>query len=108
MRKIAVASLALVCLIVGFVTVWTPIPTGVPLIALGIFLLLTVSPRAKRTLRGLRTRYGRVDRVVEWVEVRAHRSMATTLKRTRPRRFKPKLGRLAPLPATGDGSRPRL
>lgn len=108
MRKIAVASLAVVCLVVGLITVWTPIPSGVPLIAVGIFLLLTVSPRAKRILRGLRTRYGRLDRAVEWVEVRAHRSMATTLKRTRPRRFKPKLRGLAPVPATSDGSRPRL
>lgn len=91
MRKIAVTSLAVVCLIAGLLTVWTPLPTGVPLIALGLFLLLTVSPRAKRVLRRIRARHPRVDRGLEWIEARAHRSMAVTLRRTRPYRHKAKL-----------------
>jgi hypothetical protein len=33
-------GLAIACLIAGFATIWLPIPTGVPLLALGIFLLI--------------------------------------------------------------------
>jgi hypothetical protein len=103
MRKIAVTSLAVVCLVAGLLTVWTPLPTGVPLIALGLFLLLTVSPRAKRVLRGVRANHHRVDRGLEWIEARAHRSMAVTLRRTRPYRHKAKL---ALLQTGGIGERP--
>ncbi|WP_018697998.1 hypothetical protein [Amorphus coralli] len=108
MRKIAIATLAVICLVLGLLTVWTPIPSGVPLIAVGIFLLLTISPRAKRAMRHVRGRYDTVDRAVQWVEARAHRSMATTLKRTRPRRFKTKLGGLAPASVGSNGRPPRL
>lgn len=103
MRKIAVASLAVGCLIVGLLTVWTPLPTGVPLIAVGVFLLLTVSPRAKRVLRRVRANHHRVDHGLEWIEARAHRSMAVTLRRTRPYRHKAKMALLHP---GGIGQRP--
>ena len=102
MRKLAVTCLAVVCLIAGLLTVWTPLPTGVPLIAIGLFLLLTVSPRAKRTLRRVRANHARVDRGLEWVEARAHRSMAVTLRRTRPYRHKAKMALLATAESLGE------
>lgn len=97
MRKIVTLTLAGVCIFLGLLTVWTPLPTGVPLLAIGLFLLVAVSRRAKRALRWIRTHYPSIDLGIEWVEARAHRSMATTLKRTRPFRPKSKLGALAPV-----------
>lgn len=102
MRRIAILTVSAICIVLGLLTVWTPIPSGVPLLAVGIFLLLTVSPRAKKALRNIRTRVPRIDRGIEWVEARAHRSMAVTLKRTRP--FRPK-AKLVPVSAS-DPNRP--
>ena len=83
-RKLILVGLAFVCLLVGFVTVWTPLPTGVPLLAIGIVILVSVSPTARRLMRRGRMKSDRLDRSVAFVETRAHRSMSTMLKRTRP------------------------
>lgn len=83
-RKTIYLALAVVCLFVGLLTVWTPLPTGVPLIAVGIVILVSVSATARRTLRRLRERSNGLDRSLCFVETRAHRNMSTMLKRTRP------------------------
>ena len=83
-RKFAFIGIASVCLFVGLLTVWTPLPTGVPLIAIGIVILVSVSTTARRYLRNARSRWGRLDRGLAFVETRAGRNVATMLKRTRP------------------------
>lgn len=83
-RKTVFLSIAIVCLFFGLLTVWTPLPTGVPLLAIGIVILVSVSATARRYLRRARERSGRLDRGIAFVETRAHRNMATMLKRTRP------------------------
>lgn len=83
-RKLAIYAAAAACLIMGLATVWTPLPTGVPLIALGVVLLATVSPTARRQVRRARAWSGWLDRNLARVEVRAGRPMGTMLKRTRP------------------------
>ncbi|MEM8856517.1 MAG: hypothetical protein AAGD34_22695 [Pseudomonadota bacterium] len=84
MRKIAFIVIAAVCLLVGLLTVWTPLPTGIPLIAVGIVLLVTVSATARRYLKRARERSAALDKGIHEVEKRAGRNMATMLKRTRP------------------------
>jgi hypothetical protein len=83
-RKVAIIAVACVCLVVGAITAPMPIPTGVPLIAFGIVLLVGVSATARRLVRGARHRSHRADRAIAWIEDRAHRNMATMLRRTRP------------------------
>lgn len=83
-KKIAVFAIAFVCIVLGLLTVWTPLPTGVALIALGTFMLVSVSPAARRMMYNWRRRSERVDRVLAWVEDRAHRNIAVPLRRTRP------------------------
>lgn len=83
-RKVMIIAIGVVCLIVGAITAPMPIPTGVPLIALGIVLLVGVSATARRVLRDWRSRSHRLDHALVWVEDRAHRNMSTMLKRTRP------------------------
>ena len=83
-RKGIVIAVAAVCLVVGAITAPTPLPTGVPLIALGIVLLVSVSATARDFVRKARQRYDTLDRGLVFVETRTGRNMATMLKRTRP------------------------
>lgn len=84
MTKLILKSVGYVCLVVGILTVLTPIPTGIPLIAFATIILLGTSPTARRFVSRLRRRSTRVDGWIAWVEARAHRRAATLLKRTRP------------------------
>lgn len=87
-RKFAVIAAAAVCIFFGLLTVWTPLPTGVPLLAIGAVLLVTVSTTARKRLRSARTRSDLLNRGLHYVEERTGRSMSTMLKRTRPLRRK--------------------
>ena len=82
----AILSFAIVCIIAGLATVWLPIPTGVPLLALGSFLVIANSRIGRNFFRKLRTRLGWLDHAVLWLEERAGRSFARVLKTTRPLR----------------------
>jgi len=83
-RKLVYIAIAGVCLLVGLLTVWTPLPTGIPLIALGIVILITVSATARRLMRLARGRWGKLDNAIALVETRVGRNMSTMLRRTRP------------------------
>jgi hypothetical protein len=83
-RKIAFIALATVCIVIGLLTVWTPLPTGVPLLAVGTVMAVTVSATARRLLRRARAHSRPLDRGLVFVETRTHRNMATMLRRTRP------------------------
>ncbi|MCF3934210.1 hypothetical protein L1787_12410 [Acuticoccus sp. M5D2P5] len=83
-RKVAFISLSVLCLTAGLLTVWTPLPTGVPLIAIGIVLAVSVSSTARQILKNVRSRSGAVDRGLVFVETKTGRKVATMLKRTRP------------------------
>jgi len=83
-RKFAIIAFAAFCILVGLLTVWTPIPTGVPLLAIGTVLAVSVSATARQLLRRARARSRPLDRGLVFVETRTHRNMATMLKRTRP------------------------
>jgi len=78
--------LAAVLIVLGLLTVWTPIPTGVPLLAAGLVVILGTSRGATRWLRGHRRRKLRLDGLLLWLEERAPASFSRVLRRTRPRR----------------------
>ena len=77
-------GLAIACLIAGFATIWLPIPTGVPLLALGIFLLIAYSPSGRSWIRRARKVWPFLDDKMAWVEDRAGKSIGRVLKTTRP------------------------
>lgn len=83
-RKVAFILFAAVCIVIGLLTVWTPLPTGIPLIAVGVVVLASVSATARRLLRLARARSRPLDRGLALVETRASRNMTTMLRRTRP------------------------
>lgn len=79
-------SLAALLLMLGFATVWLPIPTGVPLLALGLIVIVGTSRSAARLLRRRRRTTPPLNDAITWVENRSPLRFAKILKRTRPRK----------------------
>lgn len=83
--KILWWGLAAVLILLGLATVWLPIPTGVPLLALGAVVIVGTSRGATRMLRKRRRTTPPLNRGITWVEDRSPLRFAKILKRTRPR-----------------------
>ena len=77
---------AAVLIVLGLATVWMPIPTGVPLLALGGIIIIGSSRSAARMIRKHRRNRKTLDRVFFFLEERAPLNLARILKRTRPRK----------------------
>ncbi|MTH98214.1 hypothetical protein [Roseibium sp. RKSG952] len=84
--KILWWGVAIILFVLGLATVWMPIPTGVPLMALGAIVVIATSRSAARMLRQRRRRGSRLNRVFVWLEDRAPLHFSRILKRTRPRK----------------------
>lgn len=84
--KLFIWAAAAVLILLGLLTVWTPIPTGVPLLAAGAVLILGTSRPAARWLRGHRKSWLSLNAAITWIEDRAPRKLASILRRSRPRR----------------------
>ena len=96
--KLFVWVAAVVMILLGLATVWTPLPTGVPLIAGGLILILGSSRQATRWLRARRRRLLRLDEAFIWVEEKAPKGLTAALRRTRPRRKAPSPPAPTPVP----------
>lgn len=83
-RRLLLTVVGVVCLTVGVVTSFTPIPTGIPLVGLGLVILVSVSATARRWLHWGRDRFHPIDKSIALVETRVHRKVSTMLRRTRP------------------------
>jgi hypothetical protein len=79
-------SLAAVLILAGLATVWLPIPTGVPLLALGMIVIVGTSRSAARSLRSRRRKTRHLNSAITWIEERSPLRFARILKRTRPRK----------------------
>ncbi|WFE90174.1 hypothetical protein K1718_02160 [Roseibium porphyridii] len=79
-------SLAAICILFGLATVWLPVPTGVPLLALGMIVIVGTSRSAARMLRNRRRKTPQINDAISWVEDRSPLRFARILKRTRPRK----------------------
>ncbi len=87
---------AAVLIVLGLATVWMPIPTGVPLLALGGIIIIGSSRSTARMIRKHRRGRETLDRVFLYLEERAPLKLARILKRTRPRKS-----------STGNPDKPR-
>ena len=76
--------LLLVVFVVGLVLAPTPIPLGIPIMALSLFALIATNPHAARLVQGLRGRFALLDKGIRFVEDRAGGRIGETLRRTRP------------------------
>jgi hypothetical protein len=79
-------SLAAVLVLTGLATVWLPIPTGVPLLVLGMIVIVGTSRSAARLLRQHRRNRPPLNDAITWLENRSPLRFARILKRTRPRK----------------------
>lgn len=73
-------------LILGAITLPTPLPTGILLIGLGTGLLLATSATARALVKRLRHRFPRLDTALQGIEPKLVRWLAVPLRRTRPMR----------------------
>lgn len=89
-------------LLAGLVTLPLPLPTGLPLIALSLVMVLAASPWAIRLLRRLRRRSLRLNGIFMKLEDRAPLRLGRVLKRTRPRIRMPRPENLSSQPEKGD------
>lgn len=79
-------TLAAVLILLGLATIWLPIPTGVPLLALGAMVIISTSRYAVRLIRGRRRKLSTLNDAFEWLEDRSPLQVSRILRKTRPRR----------------------
>lgn len=84
MTHLLYISVALVLIGAGLIVFPLPIPLGAPMVAVGVTILISHSRVAARGLMALRIRSKRVERAIHFLEERAPRSIARSLRRTRP------------------------
>ncbi|MCS6758698.1 MAG: hypothetical protein MO852_06440 [Candidatus Devosia euplotis] len=71
--------------VIGLIMAPTPIPLGVPIMAVTVFLLIATNRHAARQVAGLRKRAGWLNRAFMFIEDRAGPRIGRTMRRTRPR-----------------------
>jgi hypothetical protein len=71
-------------LLLGTVSMVTPIPGGTFLLAGGSVLLICASPWFRRCLQYARVRIAMFDRLMKWLECRTGERIGGVLKLTRP------------------------
>lgn len=76
---------AVICVIAGLLTLATPIPSGIPLIGLGLAVFVTNHRRGPILLRRLRRRSVKADHLLVRLEANLPRDWGHILRRTRPR-----------------------
>lgn len=81
---IILKPLAILALIAGAITLPTPLPTGAPLIVLGLAILVATSSTARGWLKAIRRRHEGFDTLVRFAEPRLARPLRVPLMRTRP------------------------
>lgn len=86
MRNLVFSIVGAVLLVVGLILAPTPIPVGIPIAAIGAFLLLANSRMAVRLTRNLRRRHDWIDNGFLFLERRSQGGIKRTLERSKPRR----------------------
>lgn len=81
--NLLIKLVAIVCLIIGSITLLTPIPTGMLLIGVSIALLVPTSPTAQSWVGKLRRRHKFLDRHLHDIEPRLPTPLRTALAKTR-------------------------
>lgn len=86
-KAMLATALALVLLPVGLAFSITPIPLGLPIFVVAVFLLLVSNRQAVRMMIWSRRHVPLLDRWLEWVERVGGSRYGRALRKTRPKRF---------------------
>lgn len=73
-----------ILLLLGILSLATPIPGGILVLALGAGMVICTSEKAARKLREFRTKYARANRIIVWMEARMGDRLSAPLRGTRP------------------------
>lgn len=73
-----------ILLFVGTLSMLTPIPGGTLAIVVGAGLIICASTRAANFVKKYRTKFGRFNRIVTWLENKMGEKLSQPLRRTRP------------------------
>ncbi len=87
LKNIGLRFIAAICLLLGFITILTPIPTGIFFLAIGLAMILMTSKRAVIFVRKFRRKYPKIDNLLHNVEYQLPEKLANTLRRTRLRTY---------------------
>ncbi|GHA30168.1 hypothetical protein GCM10007989_27330 [Devosia pacifica] len=86
MLSYLLTPMLVVMFLVGLILAPTPIPIGLPVMALALVLLISTNPQAANQLLLWRRRWPRLDAAFRAIEDRAGPRLGATLRRTRPPR----------------------
>ena len=82
--RIVILTTGTVLLVLGLISMVTPIPGGTLLITVGVGMVICSSDTATRYIRNCRTKYARLDKSMSWLENKMGERLSAPLKRTRP------------------------
>ena len=87
MINVFISILAVIILLAGIVSMVTPIPGGILLIASGVSMLICSNSKAQECMRYARTKSSRFNKIVFWMENKVGVRISfigTALAKTRP------------------------
>lgn len=84
MKRMAMTALGSLLLIIGLLSMFTPIPGVTLLIAVACTLLICSSARMARMLRRGRARFGWLHSGLSWIEEKISPRLTAPLRSTRP------------------------
>ena len=105
MKNLLLAVVSSIVVLIGIVSMLTPLPGGTFLIAGGMTTLICTSPRARNCLRYARTRVSFINRMFFWLEEKVGSRVnivGNALRRTRPGNNEDSLDSVAVAPVEPD------
>lgn len=87
MINLLVTIVSIVLLLIGVISMATPIPGGTFMIAISISLLICSNAKAQRYMRTLRTKYNAFNKMIFWLENKVGvriKFIGIALEKTRP------------------------
>jgi len=84
--RIVVLVIGTILLVIGLVSMVTPIPGGTLLITVGGGMVICSSNTAAKYIQTCRSKFNRFDRGMTWLENKMGERLSSPLRRTRPKR----------------------
>lgn len=91
MKRMTLMSIGVLLLLLGTISMVSPIPGGTLMLATGTVLLICASPWFRRCLQFIRSRFKLFNRIMSWMENKMSTRISNILKLTQPG-YEPKPG----------------
>ena len=84
--RIVILVTGTILLLIGLISMVTPIPGGTLLITVGGGMVICSSNTAAKYIQTCRAKFNRLDRSMAWLENKMGERLSSPLRRTRPKR----------------------